>query len=355
MNLFDYANYYGSYTFDEREFNEIDNAIFSMLAYINFEEIIVKNKTSIEEVSKLFFKKYSKEQIKNDTLTVREGSELLEAISKTKRFKDVKISNYIYESDSESQFSAVTFHIYKNTYYVAFEGTDDLISGWKEDCEMAYNFPVQAHSLAKKYLDKYFTFKRCKLIVGGHSKGGNLALVSSMYANYFVKRKIIKIYSNDGQGLRLSQINSKYYEKIKDRFVHLIPNYSIVGLLLRHKDDYIVVKSTKKGIMAHDAFSWSVSYDHFEKGKLSRFSKVFDRGISSWLDKYDDEKRRLFVENIFKIMEDNNIKSLKEFKLKKEFIENIVKSSKEINPMVKDMTLDLLKVINKTNLEYPIF
>ena len=358
MNIFDYTKYYCDYTFSDKSFNEVDNVIFSMLAYNNFEGIVKKNeknKVTIEEASKLFFEKYTIEEIKNNILAVREASKLLKLVSKTKRFKDIKMSNYTYVSNSNCQFSAVTFNLYDNTYYVAFEGTDELLSGWQEDCEMAYKFPVEAHTLSKKYLDKHFTVKRCNLIIGGHSKGGNLAMVSAMYANYFVKNKIIKVYSNDGQGLRKAQIDSKFYKKIEDKFIHIIPNYSIVGLLLRHTDNYIVVKSNKKGLLAHDATTWQVSYDHFEKEKLSRFSKVFDEGFSTWLDKYDDEKRRLFVKNVFKIIKENNIESLTEVRLKKELIENVLKSSKNIDPLVKEMLVDLLKVVNKTNLEYPLF
>ena len=262
---------------------------------------------------------------------------------------------YTYVGTDVAQFSAITFGIDNNLYYVAFEGTDSLVSGWKEDCKMAYHFPVEAQVLAKKYLDKNFLLKNCSLIVGGHSKGGNLALVSSMFCNYFVKRKIIKIYSNDGQGLRKAQIDSKFYEKIKDRFVHIIPNYSIVGLLLRHSNNYIVVKSNKIGLLSHDLATWQVSYDHLEKSKLSRSSKVFENGFEKWLDKYDDEKRKLFVKEFFKLMENNEIKDLVEINVKKELILNIVKQSKELNPLVREMTIDLFKVIGKTNFEYPFF
>lgn len=356
-NFFDYVSYYGDNTFKDKEFNEVDNIIFSMISYIDFSDIVSsdeKNKITISEASELYHKKYTNRQINNNITAIREASKLLKLLAKSKRFKDVKLFNYLYIGDDSSQFSAVTCEINKKLYYVSFEGTDKLLSGWEEDCKMAYNFPVRAHVYAKKYLDK-FTMKPVKLIVGGHSKGGNLALVSSMYSNYFVKKKIIKIYSNDGQGLRKAQIESKYYQKIKSRYIHIIPNSSIVGLLLRHDNDYIVVKSNMPGLVSHDAASWQISYDHFEKTKLSRFSKVFDEGFSSWLDKYDDEKRKLFVREVFNIFYSNNLKTLNDIKLKKELLTKLIDKSKEVNPVVKDMVKDLLKVIAKTNLEYPLF
>ena len=95
--------------------------------------------------------------------------------------------------------------------------------------------------------------------------------------------------------------------------------------------------------------------NHLEKEVLSRSSKVFDEGFTRWLDKYDDEKRKLFVTEIFKVMKENNIKDLMEIQLKKDLILNVVKQSKEINQLVKEMTIELFKVIAKTNLEYPLF
>ena len=352
MNIYDYIKYYGDYSFDDRIFNEVDNIVFSMLAYVNYEGIINKTIT-IKDAYDLFLNTYDPN--KKELLAIKNGIKVFELVSKTKRYEDIEMSNYIYKSDEKSQFSAVTFKIKKNLYYVAFEGTDEMLSGWEEDCKMAYHFPVEAHVLAKSYLEKNFMFKRGKIIVGGHSKGGNLALVASMYCNSFVKKKIIKIYSNDGQGLRKAQIESKFYNKIESRYVHIIPNYSIVGLLLRHKKNYVVVKSNKKGFMAHDACTWLVSYDHLEKENISRFSKVFEDGFDKWLDKYDDEKRKKFVKEVFNFLRKNNINDLTEVKLKKDFIVNIVKTSKDIDPIVKEMALDLFKVISKTNFEYKLF
>lgn len=355
MNVFDYVDYFKDYTFQEREFNEVDNIVFSLLSYVDFNGIVKESKDNItiEEAYKIFEKKYVPR--KKEFIAIKNGVKLFEKIKDTRRYKDIKLMYYTYVGTDVAQFSAITFGIDNNLYYVAFEGTDSLVSGWKEDCKMAYHFPVEAQVLAKKYLDKNFLLKNCSLIVGGHSKGGNLALVSSMFCNYFVKRKIIKIYSNDGQGLRKAQIDSKFYEKIKDRFVHIIPNYSIVGLLLRHSNNYIVVKSNKIGLLSHDLATWQVSYDHLEKSKLSRSSKVFENGFEKWLDKYDDEKRKLFVKEFFKLMENNGIKDLVEINVKKELILNIVKQSKELNPLVREMTIDLFKVIGKTNFEYPFF
>ena len=357
-NIMNYIDYYGEYTFDDKKFNELDNIIFSILSYIDYTKVLddtSKTRKTIKEVSDELFSVYTKTELDNNILSVRSAHKLLKKMAKSNRYKNLYMYAFTRKDDNITQFSAVSIEINKHLVYVSYEGTDHQVSGWEEDCKMAYNFPVEAHILAKKYIDKHYTFRNVKIITGGHSKGGNLAMVASMYANYFAKKKIIKIYSNDGQGLRKAQIDSKYYKKIKNKLIHIIPNYSIVGLLLRHEKNYIVVKSNKIGFAAHDAMSWQVSYDHFVKDKLSRSSKVFEEGFESWLDKYDDEKRKLFVKSFFDLLRQNNITTLLQFKKQKDLIIKLIKSSKTLDPIVKEMTTDLVKVITKTNLEYPFF
>lgn len=353
MNIINYINKYGKYKFSEKEFNEVDNLVFSAIIYVNLTDVFKDtNKIKLSDAYDKFIKSYKPRD--KEMIAIKGGIEVFENAKNSERFKDVELINYSYIGNNNTQFAAVTFKINKKLYYVAFEGTDSLVSGWKEDLKTAYIFPVDAQKYAIKYLNKYM-FKPIKLIVGGHSKGGNLALVSAMEANIFIKNKIIKIYNNDGQGLIKKQISSKNYKKIRNRYIHIIPNYSIVGLLLRHENNYKVVLSNKKGILSHDLLTWQVSDDHLIKDNLSRFSRVFDEGFSKWLDRYDTNKREKFVDEIFKIFEENNINDIMEISLRKDEIKKIIKESKNIDPLVKKMTIELFKILNKTNLEYPLF
>lgn len=354
MNIFDYIDYYKDYTFVDKGFNEVDNVIFSCLAYIDYGFIVSNNKTNkltIKEVGDIYFSNHKK-QDRIDMLAVKEAVKLLKKVKDTERYKNILMYSYKYIGNEESQFSAVTFEINKGLCYVAFEGTDQLISGWKEDCKMAYKFPVEAHKLAIKYLNNNFLFSNKKIIVGGHSKGGNLALVSSMCCNYFVKRKIINIYSNDGQGLRKAQIESSKYASIQDRFIHIIPQFSIVGLLLRHDQNYTVIHSMRAGAAAHCTSYWRVEDDHFKRDTLSPFSEILDKGIITWLNKYDDEKREKFVNSVFKILEENNVQSLLQLKKEIKLVFRVLKAYRDLDPIVSEMMKDLFKIITDTNKEY---
>ena len=355
MNLFDYVDKYKDYTFLDKSFNEIDNVILSCLSYVNFSYIIPKNKKNkltLKEAADRYFMSHGKKIEKIDMLAHKEALKILRRVKDTIRFKDIYVYGYEYIFDDASQFSAITFEINRDMCYVAFEGTDQLVSGWKEDCEMAYRFPVRAHKYAIKYLNHNFLFSDKKLIVGGHSKGGNLALVSSMYCNFLIRRTIINVYSNDGQGLRKAQIESKHYQKIQNKLIHIIPQFSVVGLLLRHDENYIVIHSTRPGFAAHCTSYWKVEDDHFRRDKLSPFSEILDKGLITWLDKYDDEKREKFVESIFKILEENNVKSVLQFRSEIKLIFKILRSAKNLDPIVNEMLKDLIKIITDTNKEY---
>ena len=353
MDIFDYVEEYGKYTFEEKKFNEVDNVVFSALSYANYTDIVSKNsenKITIGEASKLFFEKNKSSFF--DVIAVKTGIKLLKKVADVKRYKDILMYNYKHIGNNECQFSAVTFEINDKICYVAFEGTDELISGWREDCMMSYQFPVMAQEYAIGYLNKNFTFNTKRLIVGGHSKGGNLALVASMYCNFLTRCKIKKIYNNDGPGLRKEEFKNKYYYLVRKKYIHIIPNYSIVGLLLCHDDDYVVVKSAKKGFLAHSSANWLIEDNHFVKDNLSKTSIVFEKGFSEWIKKFDYEKRKLFVDGLFKSLDENNITSIVELKKDINLILKLVKSTKNIDPIVEEMLKELFSLIAEANKEY---
>ncbi len=358
MNVLDYVRRYSNTGFEKKGFTELDNIVFSLLSYVYYDGIVStngRNKMTLKQVRDFFFKMHPTSEIKRNLLATRNAIKLLDEVSKTKRYKNILMYNYVSISDKSQQFCAITFEINSKLIYVSFEGTNHLISGWEEDCMMAYMFPVGAQRNAIRYLNRNFSFKNYNIIVGGHSKGGNLALVSSMYCNFFVRSKIIKIYNNDGPGLRQEQIESKNYKNIKDRLVHIVPNYTMVGLLLRHSNNYLVVKSNRLGLFAHDALSWQIDDDMFIPAKLSKFSRVLDEGFLKWLDKYDDKKRKEFVDYVFEIFEKNNISSLIEIVEDNRLILTLLKETKNIHSVVKEMLKDLIVILRQCNKEQLTF
>ena len=350
MNLFEYAKKY-QYTFDEKEFNEVDNLVFSILSYVDFNKLILNKNTTIKDAADIFNKIHIKKEFKYEMMAVKDGIKLFNIVKDNKRYKNIRISNYAYIGDEKEQFSAITFDISDKVSYISFEGTDKLVSGWKEDAMTSYVFPVPSQRSAIKYLNKYFTFSNKKLIIGGHSKGGNLALVSSMYCNFLVQKKIIRIYSNDGQGLRKDEIDSKKYMKIYDRYNHIIPYNSFVGILLRHEsfDESLTVDSNKPLLLSHSAGSWIIDNNHFIRRDISSKSIKIDKIMSNWLDKYDYFTRKEFIDDIFNVLKKNNITEISQFKKNITNVFKLVKYSNDISKKSKNMINELKVIINKIN------
>lgn len=346
MNLFSYIDKYGCYTFDEVSFNEVDNLVFSSLSYVSLDGYVSSNrfnKRTIKDVGNRYITDYDN-GIKSIT-AIKVGNRVLRDIMNTRRYGDLLLYNYSYVGDEKQQFSAITIEINKNLVYVSYEGTDHLISGWHEDFMMAYTFPIFSQRRAIDYLNRHFLFNNKDIILGGHSKGGNLAMVAGMYANFWVKDRIISIYNNDGPGLRKKEIESKYYMSIKDRLIHIIPNYSIIGLLLRHDDNYIVVRSSRKSIYAHDLSTWVVRDALLERTTLSSVSKFLDEGMIKWLDKYDDVSREKFVDALFMVFDRAGIVSLNDIISNKKLILKIIMETKGIDKNTRKMMRDFIHVL----------
>ena len=125
MNLFTFIDKYGDYNFDEFEFNEVDNVVMYMLSYLDLTRIVSNNKFNkkrIQDVGDIFFSNYDKE--KKNIRAIKNAIKILKYIKDTKRYKDLLLYNYVYETSGDSQFGVLTIELNKNLVYVSFEGTD---------------------------------------------------------------------------------------------------------------------------------------------------------------------------------------------------------------------------------------
>ena len=348
MNLLSYVDKYGNMSFEEMPFNEVDNAIFSSLVYVSFYGIVSsskRNKVTIRDASNKYFELHPY-KVKY-VLAVKNAVKLLKYIKDTKRYGDLYLYNYIYETNDEQQFSALTIEINSRLVYISFEGTDHLVSGWKEDFMMTYMFPIPSQRKAIDYVNRNFIFTNKKIILGGHSKGGNLAMVAGMYANMFVRGKIDRIYNNDGPGLLKEYFESKEYERIKDRLVTIIPSYSVVGILLHHSTDYMVVRTLRKGPIAHELHTWAVSDKSFMRTELDGYSKALEKEIIRWLNNYTKVERERFVLAMFDILKRAKIESILEITENKRVILDLINESKELTNEDSKMLKDFVKMIVK--------
>ena len=229
------------------------------------------------------------------------------AIAANPRFSDIEMGAFLEQFDDgeQTQFAAVTYRLPSGTLVVAFRGTDDSLVGWKEDFNMAFQYPVPAQVTAADYLARVAAlWQNVPIVLTGHSKGGNLAVYAAMNAEDGVKDRIERIYSLDGPGFPEAVVNSFEYSSVSGRIVKIVPDSSVVGMVLETPERCIVVKSDVEGIMQHFAFSWRMHGDEFDKVEdVASSSVTFNKALNKWLANLSKEQRERAVDALFAVLE----------------------------------------------------
>ncbi len=304
----DYLEWRGDIPFSADPFNEVDNLILAELAYTDFTGTVPADgrRTSLTAVHRDFFARHSREEIEKNENPIFRTPLLMDGMVTGKRFADTMIADYvdILDEDMVIQMSAVTFILNDGPAYIAFRGTDNTVVGWKEDLRMSYQRETPGQKEAVRYLNRIGKKLRRPLIVGGHSKGGNFAIYAAAFCDRSVQDKIITVYSNDGQGFRHEVTESEGYRRIIPRVISIMPDSSVIGLLLSNKaEKTVMVHSSAKGLEQHDGLTWQVRRNRFVPAEQSDFS-IFIRDIQKdWLSKIDDDSRESFVESLFSMLE----------------------------------------------------
>ena len=198
--------------------------------------------------------------------------------------------------------------------YVAFSGTDDTIVGWRENFNMGYLAETPGQLKAVRYLNRLDAPEGQKLRIGGHSKGGNLSVYAAVKCLPQLKGRILAVYSNDGPGFNREMIESEAYQQMLPKIKTILPESSIIGMLLEHQEDYEVVESSQSGIQQHDAMSWEVlgpSFVYVEH--VATKSILLDETMKAWLYQLNQEERREIVDTVFFMLEEAKIRTVDDF------------------------------------------
>ncbi len=349
-NLSDYLKWRGDLDFSQAPFNDVDNLILAEIAYVDFTDI-VPGPGSIEtitlaEAADTFFDTHDEKEIKKCKSFIGKAPYLLREAAATKRFSSLILTNYVDYVDGgiEEQFAAFHVRINNRLTYIAFRGTDDTLVGWKEDFNMSFLSPVPAQKDAVRYMDTTVQRFEGRLILGGHSKGGNLAVYASVFARPSVKKRIVTVYNNDGPGFDSDFVKHPDYLAILPRIKSIVPYASVVGMLLNHNGDYEVVKSSQAGLMQHDAMSWQIIGPDFETmPELNPASRKLNTALSAWIDGLTREQRAEFVDTLFSLISASGAKNLSEISTAKfKNISAVIKSFKELDKSERTMILRIL-------------
>lgn len=304
--IIDYLKEYGDCPFSEMPLNDVDSLLLCQLAYLKFDGMVPDVRTNgrfvtLEEVSE----NSSYELLFSDERYERDNRALFEAMLGGRRFRTMRIGCYInmVELEWETQFSAVTYIMDDGTIYIAFRGTDETIVGWKEDFNMAFLSPVPGQSYSVKYLNMVTGKIRAPFYLGGHSKGGNLAIYSAMNCAESVRNRIKKVYSMDGPGFRPEVLKDGKYDNIADRVVKILPHSSLVGMLFERDIHFQVVESRSIGIAQHNPFTWMVEGRDFIRVKeLDEGAKFMDDALNDWILSLNEDQLHAFVDTFYQVI-----------------------------------------------------
>lgn len=342
-NLLDYLDWRGDLTLAQAPFNEVDNLILSELSYLDFGGIVPppgeKGGVPLHQAAEAFFQRYGEaENIDMGVLVPSDIPVMLRRMAVCPRFRDMELHCFADWLDNEQaeQFAALTVDTGDGRLYMAFRGTDDTLAGWKEDLHMACMPQVPAQAMAVQYTRQAAKqLPRRKLRLGGHSKGGNLAVYAAVFCTAAVQRRIERVWSNDGPGFHHDLRELPVHRKVADRIVSIVPSSSVVGMLLEHEEDYEVVESSQRGLWQHDGFSWEVLGDHFVRlGSVDRQSRLYDKALHSWVRQMPMEQRERFVEGLFSVLTASGAQTLTDLK------EDHLKSAGAMVRAMKDMDKD---------------
>lgn len=319
-NMMDYLEWRGDLTFRTAGFNEVDNMLLAQLVYVDLDGIVAgvdsDEEITIKEASKRFWSQNQEEDILARVSMTKSAPFLMRKMAETKRFRNVKLSRYVNDiSDEEqSQFSVLCAALPDNSIYVAFSGTDETIVGWRENFNMSYLAETPGQQKAVEYIKHIAELTPKKLRIGGHSKGGNLSVYAAVKCDAQIQDRIVEVYSNDGPGLKREIVKSEEYQRMLPKIKAILPESSIVGMLLEHQDDYKVVKSTASGVAQHDAMSWEVlgtSFVYVEN--VAPQSIFWDETMKAWGEQVSEEEWREMVETVFSVLDEANIRTIDDF------------------------------------------
>ena len=349
-NIMDYISWRGDLSFEQSQFNEVDNLILACFSYVNLDGIsaVTKQKgIGLKKLTKEFMKLHTMKELEADKSFIRLAPFMMMKMAKSVRFGKCVVRNYVNDivTEAEQQFAAMEIVLEDGTSYVSFRGTDDTIIGWKEDFNLSTGV-VPAQKRAIEYLQKISEHTDGMLRVGGHSKGGNLAIYGSVMCKS-AHEKILEIYSNDGPGFSREFQELPETKEMMPKIIRIIPEYSIIGTLLEHEKEPVIVASSSKGLLQHDGFSWEVQGPALvRRDSLNKTALRVIEILQKWIDGMDMEQKRLLIEDLFATLQASGYENLSEVQsggLKS--LAAMVKRVEKFAPESRGMMQELLTAI----------
>ena len=330
-NIIDYLIWRGDLTFAQDHFNEVDALVLSRFSYMDMKDILYndKNGMTVAKAYELYSANIAERPKFHD-----QDPELFRLMAGSLRFGDLMLMyhDFRFDDDSVEQFSTITIKLADEQYFLSFRGTDDTINGWKEDLLMTFDEEVPSQTDALEYLDLVAANTKGDLFLGGHSKGGNLAIYAALFCKDEVAQRIKGVFSFDGPGLHKNIVKDIDKKIALPLITTYMPQSSFFGKMLSHKELQVTVNSNASGVLQHDIYSWEVVRKDFVlTSEDTAISRAFDQAFHDYLEKLSRSERKEVVDIIFDAVGECDVDKMED--LTKHFVGNLLKVMKHMNKL----------------------
>lgn len=304
----DYLELRGDITLAERPFNDVDNLVLATASYLDLTGIAPAPGEQggvrlTDACAELLARSGGDVSTRVRSLATID-ERFVVALGGSARFGDARVRDYVDVRSDElvMQFSAMTFDLAPGMTYVAFRGTDTTLVGWRENFHLSFAV-TEAQRAAAAYLERELeraTGEGRRVLVGGHSKGGNLAAYAVASCPVALAGAIACAWSNDGPGMDRSVMPVSCYDVVGERYRRILPAYSVVGRLFSDNAPCQVVRSSATRTLQHDPLTWQVGPAGFLGADGPDPECLVASGVfSTWLARLAPEDRRLLTDELF--------------------------------------------------------
>ena len=118
-----------------------------------------------------------------------------------------------------------------------------------------------------------------------------------------IRKRIAAVYSLDGPGFPEHVVTSEPYLSTVSKVHKIVPDSSIIGMVLETPEPCVVVKADCEGLMQHFAFAWQVDGDAFVRvDDIAPSSHEFNSSFNRWMTGLSREEREHAVDALFQVI-----------------------------------------------------
>ena len=308
-NMIDYLDWRGDLSLAQDPFNEVDSLILCQVVYLPLDGIVPSpeegGSVSVGEAARRLAARRERET-GGPTVIPPATPDALMHMARDKRFAQARLSRFqnVLDDERTEQFCALTIELGDRTTYVAFRGTDDTFIGWREDFAMTFAV-VGSQRRALAYLGEVRRHTHGALRVGGHSKGGNLAMYAAAMAGWMTRRRVREVWVHDGPGFAEGMVPEDALEAVEPKVRRYVPEFCVVGQFLSQGAAREVIASATSAVMQHSPVNWQVMGNRFVRvGDIDERARRFGETFDEFLSGKDAAFRKRLTDALFAALEE---------------------------------------------------